>query len=237
MINTYQTSLAPPPPLPPRHGRPQPILIPGPVPTKSHSKHLIRFLVGVVVAHLLLSVAAFLYLYSKHQSGEQISSEGRSSASSLSSEKRKASTLSSAHMVNFNHVTRPKPSAGHIQWDMSRSSLRDINPYRGSWLTVLRPGEYYVYSSVTFSKGDPSVPLVSQVKVRDDVDQEERVSTQASCYLRSDGRSNPGACTATQGRLVTLRDGNQLSVWVSNLSLVDYRDAGTTFGMYRLSES
>lgn len=61
MINTYQTSLAPPP-VPPR-SRSQPVLIPASLPSRGHNKVLIPFLVGVVVLHLFLSVTGFFYLY------------------------------------------------------------------------------------------------------------------------------------------------------------------------------
>lgn len=61
MINTYQTSLAPP--VPPRHSRTHSVLIPEPLPSQGHSKSLIWVLVGVVLLHLLLSVGGFIYLY------------------------------------------------------------------------------------------------------------------------------------------------------------------------------
>lgn len=64
MINTYQTSLAPPP-VPPRLNRAHPVLIPEPLPSRGHSKPLIRFLAGVVVLHFFLSVAGFIYLYNE----------------------------------------------------------------------------------------------------------------------------------------------------------------------------
>lgn len=62
MINTYQTSLAPPP-VPPRLGRSHPVLIPGPLPLQGYNKSLIRCLFGIVLLHLFLSVGGFIYLY------------------------------------------------------------------------------------------------------------------------------------------------------------------------------
>lgn len=41
------------------------MLIPEPLPSRGHSKPLIRFLVGVVVLHFFLSVAGFIYLYNE----------------------------------------------------------------------------------------------------------------------------------------------------------------------------
>lgn len=62
MINTYQTSLAPPP-VPPRLNRSHPVLIPAGLPSPGHSKPLLRFLLGIVVLHLVLSAGGFVYLY------------------------------------------------------------------------------------------------------------------------------------------------------------------------------
>lgn len=62
MINTYQTSLAPPP-LPPRLSRSDTVLIQAPVPSPGHSKPLIRFLAGVVVLNLLVCVGGFILMY------------------------------------------------------------------------------------------------------------------------------------------------------------------------------
>lgn len=62
MINTYQTSLAPPP-VPPRHSRSHSVLIPAPHPSQGRSKPLISLLITLVLLQLLLTVGAFVYLY------------------------------------------------------------------------------------------------------------------------------------------------------------------------------
>ncbi|XP_029960594.1 CD40 ligand [Salarias fasciatus] len=241
MINTYQTSLAPPP-VPPRDNRP--VLIQAPLPSRGHSKPLIRFLVCVVVAHLFLSLAAFVYLYLKHHTEKSVQTEEKggmtgldSRSSSLSSEKRQTSTRVSANMVIDKRVTQPKKSAGHLEWDMKNSALKKIGYYAKSWLTIEQPGDYYVYSRVTFSRGDPVHPLVSMVKLRKDKNGEERVAMQAFCSLDSGDPSIPNMCTASQGGLITLETGNQLGVWVHNLSLVDYVETTTSFGMYKVWDS
>lgn len=77
MINTYQTSVAlpqAPPPVPPRLGRSQPVLIPAPLPSPGQSKSLLRFLVCVVVLQLFLSVVGFFYLYYNERQISQVSS-------------------------------------------------------------------------------------------------------------------------------------------------------------------
>lgn len=119
---------------------------------------------------------------------------------------------------------------------MNHSVRRNINYYHESWLTILESGDYYVYSSVTFSKGDSARPLASRVKLRKDEKEEEKVVMQAYCSLHScpGNASIPRMCTATQGEVISLEKGNQLSVWVQNLSLVDYDEGATTFGMYKL---
>lgn len=107
----------------------------------------------------------------------------------------------------------------------------NVNYYHSSWLTVKQPGVYYVYSRVTFSKRSPRVPLVSWVKMRESETGEERVVMKAYCSLPSD---NTDMCTATQGEVMTLEAGSQLSVWVQDLSCVDYAEEATGFGMYKL---
>ena len=59
---------------------------------------------------------------------------------------------------------------------------------------------------------------------------------QAFCNLDSHSGSAaiPRMCTASQGEVISLEKGNQLSVWVQDLSLVNYEDGSTTFGMYKL---
>lgn len=59
---------------------------------------------------------------------------------------------------------------------------------------------------------------------------------QAYCNLesRNGNKSIPLLCTVSQGELIRVESGNQLSVWVQDLTLVDYEDGSTTFGMYKL---
>lgn len=115
---------------------------------------------------------------------------------------------------------------------MAHSVLKSVSYYHNMWLTIEQPGDYYVYSRVTFSKGDPKLPLVSMVKLRESEKREEKIVMRAYCTLDSSGVSQ--LCTATQGELVTLEKGNQLSVWIPDLSLVNYEEGATTFGIFRL---
>ncbi|KAM9376896.1 CD40 ligand [Pholidichthys leucotaenia] len=233
MINTYQTSVAPPP-VPPRLSRAPPFLIPAPLPSGGHSKHVIRFMVGVVLLHLLLSVGGFLALWLRGSPGESFSPQGGQEAirgDFPSFEKlmnRQERPL--ARMVVKN--TGEKSEPGYLQWVKHHSVRRNINFYLQSWLTIVQPGDYNVYSRVTFSKGNKKLPLVSRVKLRRNETSEEKDVMQAYCSLASS--TSPQVCTVTQEEVITLQRGNQLSVWVPDLSLVDYGEGATSFGIYKL---
>ncbi|XP_078145453.1 CD40 ligand [Centroberyx gerrardi] len=231
MINTYQTSLPPPPPVPPRLSRPGPVLIPAPALSHSYSKSLIRFLVGLVLLHLLLSLGGFIYLY--HTSRTEKLPTGKTAF--LSSE-------GNSHKAMARMIVKPpsheptdkltgKPALGYLQWNMGHSVLRNINYYHTNWLTVLQPGDYYVYARVTFSRWNPKLPLACRVKLRSSEKGVERDVMKAYCSLQANSSS---PCTATQAEVITLEARSQLSVWVQDLSLVDYDEEATTFGMYKL---
>uniref|UniRef100_A0A3Q0S3N7 CD40 ligand n=1 Tax=Amphilophus citrinellus TaxID=61819 RepID=A0A3Q0S3N7_AMPCI len=214
MINTYQTSLAPPP-VPPR-SRSQPVLIPASLPSRGHNKVLIRFLVGVVVLHLFLSLAGFFYLYYHEH---------------MKMDKQDTFYKPSARMA-VQKAEKPN-SSGYLQWDTRHSVLRVINYYEQSWLTIPQDGDYYIYSRVTFSKEHSVKPLASQVKLRKHAaDKDVKDIMKAYCYLSS--TKNPHMCTASQGDVITLEKGNQLGLWVQDLSLVDYEEGATVFGIYKL---
>lgn len=121
--------------------------------------------------------------------------------------------------------------AGYLQWDIKHSMLSGVNYYNSSWLTVLQPGNYYVYSRVTFSKGDSKSPLANKVKRRMDANKPEEDVMEAFCYLDV---KTTNRCSASQGEILKLEAGNQLSVWVQDLSLVNYEEGATSFGMYKL---
>ncbi|KAI9514629.1 hypothetical protein NQZ68_031516 [Dissostichus eleginoides] len=232
MINTYQTSVAAPP-VPPRLSRSQQVLFPAP--SQGHSKSLIRFLVGVVVLHLFLSVGGFIYLKQNESMHpfQLPSVEGK--VALYSSGKQETSNRAQARMVVRQQAFQ-KFSSGYLQWDIGHSVLKSVSYYHNMWLTIEQPGDYYVYSRVTFSKGDSTRPLVSRVKLRESEKGEEKIVMQAYCNLDSSGApaSVPQLCTATQGEVVTLEKGNQLSVWLQDLKLVNYEEGATTFGIFRL---
>ncbi|XP_076005067.1 CD40 ligand [Genypterus blacodes] len=235
MINTYHTSMAPPP-IPPRMNR-YPFLIPAPEPSRGYSKALLRFLAAVVLLHFLLSLGGFVYLLLVPRKGTNSTSIASKKGNNPSdegkvafhtSERERGSDRAMARMTVMKHSNQTE--SGYLQWNMAHSSLRDIYYYKKSWLTVELAGDYFISSRVTFSKGKPEQPLISWVKLRKYKEAKEEDVMKAYCSLGS--RSQ--VCTASQGEMITLEKGNQLSVWVEDLSQVDYDVKATTFGMHRL---
>ncbi|KAM7389948.1 hypothetical protein PAMP_023892 [Pampus punctatissimus] len=222
------------PPVPPRLNRSHPVLIPAPLASQGHSKSLIRFLVGVVLLQLVLSVGGFIYLYHTNKMEKIPSAEGK--AALISSEKQETSFKALARMTVMEGSQKVKFTPGYLEWDMNHSVHRKINYYHNSWLTILEPGDYYVFSRVTFSKGDSKQVLASMIKLRKNATGDEKIVMRAFCSLDSyiASESVPQLCTATQGEVIPLEKGNQLSVWVQDLSLVDYREGATAFGMYKV---
>lgn len=108
--------------------------------------------------------------------------------------------------------------------------LKGIGRYNRTLLTVEQTGDYYVYSRVTFSTAAARSPLASEVKLRKDNTDKAKTVMQAYCNLGNGGTM----CTASLGEPMTLERGNQLGVWVEDLSLVNCDEPATTFGMYKL---
>ncbi|XP_043983605.1 CD40 ligand [Gambusia affinis] len=237
MINTYQTSMAlpqVPPPVPPRLGRPEPILIPTQLPSPGYSKPLLRFLVCVVTLHLFLSVGGFLYLYyNERQIAHATYSSPQGRVGFPSAEKQETTYRAFARMLIEKPSATIEKKSGYLEWRMDLSARKNINYFEKSWLTVTEPGDYLIYSRVTFSK-QSIAPLTGCIKLRNIGSREEKEVTKAHCSLNDKDGSNPQLCTITLQDVITLSQGNQLAIWVENLSLVDYGKQSTSFGMYKL---
>lgn len=242
MINTYESSVAPPP-LPPRlhrsHQATHPVLIPTPMLPQGTSRNLIRFMVAVVLLNLLMSILGFLYLYKNGKSQVQQSMTTSSVGAGPEASKQKqdsnhiikrSSHRAFAQMVVLQPTMPYKPQSGLLKWNIKHSqySHPHINYYNSTWLTIEEPGDYLVYSRVTFSKGRSSIPLINQVKLRKSKIDEEKAMMQAFC------NANAGVCTATAEGVIKLEKGNQLSVWTEDISLVRYDEKETAFGLYNL---
>ncbi|XP_032410240.1 CD40 ligand [Xiphophorus hellerii] len=237
MINTYQTSMAlpqVPPPVPPRLGRPEQILIPTQLPSPGYSKPLLRFLVCVVTLHLFLSVGGFLYLYyNERQIAHATYSSPQGRVGFPPVEKQETTYTAFARMLIGKPNATIEKKSGYLEWRMDLSVRKNINYFHKSWLTVLEPGDYLVYSRVTFSKHSIA-PLTGCIKLRNNEMAEQKEVTKAHCSLSDKDGSNPQLCTVTLQDVITLSKGNQLAIWVENLSLVDYGKQSTSFGMYKL---
>ncbi|XP_054886473.1 uncharacterized protein LOC129360357 [Poeciliopsis prolifica] len=237
MINTYQTSMAlpqVPPPVPPRLGRPEPILIPTQLPSPGYSKPLLRFLVCVVTLHLFLSVGGFLYLYyNERQIAHATYSSPQGRVGFPPVEKQETTYGAFARMLIGKPNATIEKKSGYLEWRMDLSVRKRINYFHKSWLTVLEPGDYLVYSRVTFSKHSIA-PLTGCIKMRNSETEAEKEVTKAHCSLSDKDGLSPQLCTVTLQDVITLSKGNQLGIWVENLSLVDYGKQSTSFGMYKL---
>ncbi|KAM4733289.1 CD40 ligand [Anableps anableps] len=239
MINTYQTSMAlpqVPPPLPPRLGRSQPVLIPTTLPSPGYNKPLLRFLVCVVILHLFLSVGGFLYLYyNERQTAYATYSSPQGRVGFPPVEKQETTYRGLARMTVMKSNSTSGDKSGYLQWNINHSVLKNINYFHKSWLTILESGDYFVYSRVTFSKHDTAIPLASCVKLRKNEREKEKVVMKAFCSLSNEKPElNPQMCTATLQDVITLEKGNQLSIWVEDLLFVNYESEATSFGMYKL---
>ncbi|KAJ0002942.1 hypothetical protein NQD34_008091 [Periophthalmus magnuspinnatus] len=233
MINTYHSSMAPPP-VPPRlnssHQGTQPVLIPTTMLPQGHSKTLMRFMVAVVLFNLLLSILGFMYLYVNGTPRKQVweiqlmyCTKWRT----ISVHCDTSFEYYSLYLLTLVYVF----SAGHLKWDLkfSRYSHPYINYYNSSWLTIEEPGDYFVYSRLTFSKGSHVIPLMNRVHLRKSKMDEPKSIMHAFCHT-----STPNPCTATAEEVIKLEKGNQLSVWTEDISLVSYDEKASTFGLYKL---
>ncbi|XP_072289392.1 CD40 ligand [Eucyclogobius newberryi] len=245
MINTHHSSVAPPP-VPPRlHSSSQgaqPVLIPTTMLPQGHSRNLMRFMVALVLLNLLLSMFGFFYLYrngtpqSKQDmpssytgAGPEFSMQKQHTEHSHHVEKRASHRVFA--QMEFLRPTRPhKSHSGHLIWNIKHSkySIPHVNYYNNSWLTIEEPGHYFVYSRVTFSNGLHTKTLMNQVQLRKSTTDKPRVTMQAFCHTQS------SLCTATAEGLIRLEKGNQLSVWTEDVSLVNYYEGATAFGLYNL---
>lgn len=241
MINTYQSSVAPPP-VPPRlhssHQGAHPVLIPTPMLPQGSSRALMRFMVAVVLLNLLMSILGFLYLYKngKPQAQQEMHTSSVGTGTVVSMQKQDSNHISKralrrafAQMVVEKPTMPHRPQSGHLKWDIKHSSYSHpyINYYNSSWLTIEQSGYYFVYSRVTFSKSHSTLPLTNTVMLRKSMEDKEKNIMQALCFTTS------GFCTATAEEVFKLEKGNQLSVWTEDISLVRY-DQATAFGLFNL---
>ncbi|XP_057705368.1 CD40 ligand [Corythoichthys intestinalis] len=223
MIDTYHSSLAsPPPPLPPRHSQ---MFMKAQVAFAGHII-LLRSVLALVMLHFLLTAGGFAFLFYT-ETKEKLPGSDAQTAFQQSSSRAFARMI----VARMAHSSVQQSTSGFLQWNMKHSVRHHVNTYGSSWLTVLEPGDYMVFSRVTFSRAQPERPTASAVKLKRGPSAEETVAMRAYCSLDSSGS---GQCTASVGEVMSLERGNQLSLWVQDLSLVDYSETATSFGIYKL---
>nr|XP_046180664.1 CD40 ligand-like [Oncorhynchus gorbuscha] len=137
-----------------------------------------------------------------------------------------------ARMIVKQPVVGALPSSKYLEWNIGHSVLRNVQYFKSSWLKVLQPGDYDIYSQVAFSKWHPKTPLASRVKLRKGETGKEKNLMTAYCSLGDQNRTD--VCTAFQGGVFSLEPEDQISVWVTDPSLVNYEEGTTTFGLFKL---
>ncbi|XP_036404465.1 CD40 ligand [Megalops cyprinoides] len=120
------------------------------------------------------------------------------------------------------------PAAQTLKWNRDHSLLMKVE-YLSSpgALKIVVPGDYYVYSQVTFTKVHPKIPLVQTI-MRKSADKEDLL-LKAFCSMRDEE-----AHTSFQGGVFRLEKEEQLSLNVTDMNLINFDVTTTAFGLFRL---
>ncbi|KAK6298394.1 hypothetical protein J4Q44_G00314490 [Coregonus suidteri] len=137
-----------------------------------------------------------------------------------------------ARVIVKQPVADRPPTSKYLEWNIGHSVLRNVQYFKSSWLKVLQPGDYIIYSQVAFSKWHPKTLLASRVKLRKGEAGQEKDLMTSYCSLGDQNHTD--LCTAFQGGVFSLKSKDQLSVWVTDPTLVNYEEGTTTFGLYKL---
>ncbi|XP_028816476.1 CD40 ligand [Denticeps clupeoides] len=225
MINTFHTSL-PPPPVPPRlgHRRSEP----------RQNSPLVWFLSVVLVLHMIVTLLGFIYLFQRSNQGNQISQlEAR--ADKLSSE-RLHQPLAHMSLKNNNPTCTVEDKVPCVLvWNNDHSVRVNVDTEGPSRLKIKQTGYYYVYSQVTFSKRD--VKTSPQNSIIKSTDQSLRETHNKKDEVLLDSYCSVGytsQCSAFQGGIFKLEQDEELYVRVTNLTWVSPDWNSTFFGLYKL---
>ncbi|XP_006633058.1 CD40 ligand [Lepisosteus oculatus] len=258
MINTYNTTL--PPPLPPRQmarvssGSPT-----RPVIWFLSAVILVHMVVSVIMfMYLFRKVEEFQTLVSNHDDLillrrlHQCEAQTQDKSSLLDCAKvvskfqsllSKASTMQESLQAGLKG-DRPTTAVAHLrvkknpgsptgnkitQWSEDHSLLKnvDFDSFR-SMIRITTPGIYYIYSQVTFSKTQDKAPVVQNV-MKEWKGQESTLLTASSSLSNS---RDPSLYTIYQGGVFELKKDEYLYVKVTNLSLVNFNENSTMFGLF-----
>lgn len=116
-----------------------------------------------------------------------------------------------------------------LLWDLDHSLLQEVQlSSKKDMLTIQKPGNYFIYSQVTFSKQSKSA-LKQAIKINDPQKKEDKELLKAFCNLSN---STSNLCTASLAGVFKLQKDQKLYVTVTNKSLVN-KD-GSSFGLFKL---
>ncbi|XP_077092329.1 CD40 ligand [Siphateles boraxobius] len=136
-----------------------------------------------------------------------------------------------AHMVlitEHQDTSSQLRGSNNLVWDVEHSILQEVQlSSKRDMLIIQKPGIYFIYSQVTFSKQSKSA-LKQAIRITRDK-KEDKELLKAFCSL-NDSKSN--LCTASLAGVFQLQKDQQLYVTVTNTSLVN-RDS-CSFGLFKL---
>ncbi|KAK7138083.1 hypothetical protein R3I94_013651 [Phoxinus phoxinus] len=138
-----------------------------------------------------------------------------------------------AHMVLLNQHQVAQSSelmkSNNLRWDLDHSMLHEVKlSFKRDMLIIQKPGIYFIYSQITFSKRSKSA-LKQAIRITGPKKQEDVEVLKAFCSL-NDSSSN--LCTASLAGVFQLQKDQQLYVTVTNTTLVN-RDS-CSFGLFKL---
>lgn len=117
----------------------------------------------------------------------------------------------------------------NLIWDLEHSMLQEVQlSSKRDKLIIQKPGIYFIYSQVTFSK-QPKSALKQAIWITEPNKQEDKELLRAFCSLTD---SSTAMCTASLGGVFQLQKDQKLYVTVTNISLVN-RDS-CSFGLFKL---
>jgi len=119
--------------------------------------------------------------------------------------------------------------SNNLFWDLDHSLIQEVQlSSKGDMLIIQKPGIYFIYSQVTFSKQSKGA-LKQAIRVTEPEKQEDKELLKGFCSL-NDRTSN--LCTASLAGVFQLQKDQKLYVTATNTSLVN-RDS-CSFGLFKL---
>ncbi|KAG5853074.1 hypothetical protein ANANG_G00069260 [Anguilla anguilla] len=134
-----------------------------------------------------------------------------------------------AHMV----PERQPPTSKTVMWNRDHSLLAKVTYLSGPGaLKILQPGNYYVYSQVTFTNMSATHPLAhSIVRTRTSG---EKTDILLRAYASVKSKDQPPGATSFQGGVFKLEKDEQLFLNVTDVKSLTLDETSTTFGLFML---